>query len=366
MSGRLLVIAAGGTGGHMFPAQALAEAMLAKGWRVRLTTDKRGARYTSGFPAAVEVVTLRSGTLARGGLVAKALVPLQLIGGILAALLGFLRERPDVVVGFGGYPAIPAMGAAFLARVPRMLHEQNGVLGRVNQLFARHVHAVACGTADTKLPKGVMSEHTGNPVREAILTRAAAPYETGHDCPITILVVGGSQGARILSDVVPEAISNLSRELRERVHVVQQARPEDVARVSEHYVGKGIQAEVQTFYADIPDRLAQAQVVVCRSGASTVADVAIVGRPAIFVPLAAAIRDEQTANARALVEAGAAKLIPEEKLDPAILTAQLTEILSNPEQARNMARAALQCGVPDATERLVSMVERVAGTKDSK
>ncbi len=360
MSGPLLVIAAGGTGGHMFPAQALAEAMLAMGWRVRLSTDARGARYTGGFPDAVEVQVVGSATFARGGILQKIAVPFRILGGSLAAILRMRREQPAVVVGFGGYPAIPAMVAAWVLRKPRMIHEQNGVLGRVNQIFATRVDKVACGTWPTELPDGVEGEDVGNPVRAAVLARAGAGYIPPGDYPMSILMMGGSQGARILSDVVPAALAALPEDLRQNLRISHQAREEDVGRVEVAYAQAGISAEVQTFFTDVPDRLSEAQLLIARSGASTVADATVIGRPSIFVPLAQAIRDEQTANARAMVEAGAAVLMPESKFTPEALAETIERILGNPEAATQMAQAALSCGKPDATERLVALVETLA------
>ena len=357
---RLLVIAAGGTGGHMFPAQALAEAMLARGWRVRLSTDARGARYAGGFPAAVEVTQTGSATFARGGAAAKLAVPVRIAGGVAATLARFGRERPAVVVGFGGYPAIPAMAAAWMLRRPRMIHEQNGVLGRVNQVFARRVDRIACGTWPTTLPAGVEGMHTGNPVRAAILKRAGAPYIPPGDYPMSLLVMGGSQGARILSDVVPAALAALPERLRHLIRVAHQAREEDLERVRDYYAEMGIPAEVETFFHDVPERLAEAQLFIGRSGASTIADVSVIGRPAILVPFAAAAADHQSANARQLVDAGAAILLPERRFDAATLAAQVELVLDNPGGAAAMAAAALSCGVPDATERLAAMVEQLA------
>lgn len=365
MTAPLLIIAAGGTGGHMFPAQALAEAMLAKGWRVRLSTDARGARYTGGFPDAVDVQVVGSATFARGGMLGKLAVPFRILGGIAAAKWRMLRDRPTVVVGFGGYPAIPAMAAAWVLRCPRMIHEQNGVLGRVNQLFARRVDAVACGTWPTVLPSGVEGVHTGNPVRAAILDKHGAPYIPPGDYPMSVLVLGGSQGARILSDVVPPAIASLPEHIRRNVRVSHQARTEDVDRVTDYYATEMIKADVQTFFTDVPQRMAEAQLVISRSGASTVADVSIIGRPAIWVPLGSAIRDEQTANARQLVDAGAAILIPESRFEVATLTEQMTTVLSDEQGAARMAHAALGCAVPDATERLVQLVENLAEGRDT-
>ncbi|MDM7931955.1 UDP-N-acetylglucosamine--N-acetylmuramyl-(pentapeptide) pyrophosphoryl-undecaprenol N-acetylglucosamine transferase [Tabrizicola sp.] len=357
---RLLLIAAGGTGGHMFPAQALAEAMLARGWRVALSTDDRGARYAGGFPDAVRVERVASATFARGGAAAKLLVPLRIAGGIVGALWSQLHDRPAVVVGFGGYPSIPALTAAWVLRRPRMIHEQNGVLGRVNRVFARRVDKIACGTWPTDLPQGASGEHTGNPVRQTVLDRAGAGYIPPGDYPMSLLVIGGSQGARILSDLVPAAIAALPDPLRDRLRVAHQARAEDAERVAAAYDAAGVRAEVQPFFTDIPTRLSEAQLVISRSGASSVADIAVIGRPAILIPYAAATGDHQTANARGLVDAGAAILAPENGLDAGTLSGHIARILGQPAEAEAMARAALAQSRPDATDRLAALVEALA------
>ncbi len=361
MTAPLLMIAAGGTGGHMFPAQALAEAMIARGWRVKLSTDERGARYAGGFPPEVEVVVSASATFARGGVLARLAVPFRILGGILGATVKMLSDRPAVVVGFGGYPTIPALSAAVLTGRPRMIHEQNGVLGRVNRLFAARVHKVACGTWPTTLPEGVTGEHTGNPVRAAVLERAGAGYIAPGDYPMSLVVIGGSQGARILSEVVPEAVSRLPEGIRQHLRVAQQARPEDLDRVVAAYEQAGILAEVAPFFADIPRRLSEAQLVISRSGASSVADISVIGRPSVLIPFAAATDDHQTANARGLVDAGAAVLIPEKALDAATLADHMAAILGQSQAADQMARNALSQGRPDATERLVALVEALSG-----
>jgi len=355
-----LIIAAGGTGGHMFPAPALAEAVLRRGGEGTLFTDARGARYTGGFPHVVEVRQVSSATFARGGLLAKLVTPFRILGGILGATARMAREKPAVVVGFGGYPSIPAMGAAWLTGRPRMLHEQNGVLGRVNQVFAKRVDVVACGTWPTELPDGTNAVHTGNPVRAAVLERAGAAYIAPGDYPMSVVVIGGSQGARILSDVVPTAIAALPEPFRANIRVAQQARPEDQDRVAQAYAEMGVDAEVEPFFRDIPRRLSEAQLVISRSGASSVADISIIGRPSILVPLATAIRDEQTANARALVEANAAILMPESQFTPESLAQHITAILNQPNAALQMSLAALSTGLPDATERLAVLVEELA------
>jgi UDP-N-acetylglucosamine--N-acetylmuramyl-(pentapeptide) pyrophosphoryl-undecaprenol N-acetylglucosamine transferase len=361
----LLIIAAGGTGGHMFPAQALAEVMLRKGWRVKLSTDARGARYTGGFPHVVEIEEISSATFARGGIPAKLLVPFRVLGGIASATLRMMRDRPAMVVGFGGYPSIPAVSAAWILRRPRMLHEQNGVLGRVNRLFAKRVNAVACGTWPTDLPKGVEGTFTGNPVRAAVLERAGAAYIAPGDYPMSMLVMGGSQGARILSDMVPEAILKLPEELRGYLRIYHQAREEDRKRVEVYYASHGLVAVVKPFFNNVPALMSEAQLVISRAGASSVADIAVIGRPSILIPYAAATGDHQTANARGLVEAEAATMIPESKLDADTLSAQIKAILTTPIAASHMAQAALKCGRPDATEQLVEMVETLADTANT-
>jgi UDP-N-acetylglucosamine--N-acetylmuramyl-(pentapeptide) pyrophosphoryl-undecaprenol N-acetylglucosamine transferase len=361
MTPPLLLIAAGGTGGHMFPAQALAEAMVRRGWRVTLSTDARGARYAGGFPHVVRVERVAAATFARGGALARLAVPFRLAGGVAAALARMLRDRPAAVVGFGGYPTIPALAAAWLLRLPRMIHEQNGVLGRVNRAFARRVHAVACGSWPTALPAGVQGIHTGNPVRRAVAERAAAPYIPPGPYPMSLVVIGGSQGARILSEVVPAAVAALPGALRDRLRVAHQARPEDAAAATDGYARAGVRAEVAPFFADIPRRLSEAQLVISRAGASSVADIAAIGRPAILVPFAAAAGDHQTANARGMVEAGAAILIPEKALDADVLARHIAAVLEQPAAAERMAGNALAMARPEAAETLADLVLRLAG-----
>lgn len=362
----LLLIAAGGTGGHMFPAQALAEAMIAKGWQVKLSTDARGARYAGGFPNAVVIEEVASATFARGGALAKAVVPLKIAGGVIAASLAMLGSRPAVVVGFGGYPSIPALAAAVLLRRPRMIHEQNGVLGTVNTRFATRVDAVACGTWPTVLPPGVEGIHTGNPVRSSVLERAGAAYIPPGDYPMSLLVIGGSQGARVLSDVVPAAVAALPKALRSMLRVAHQARDEDALRARAAYEAADVDVEIAPFFADIPRRLSEAQLVISRSGASSVADIAVIGRPSILIPYAAAVGDHQAANARGLVDVGAAVMIRESELDPEMLSSHIARVLEDPDLALRMSLAALAQGMPDATERLVGVVEQLAKTGGDK
>lgn len=357
----LLVMAAGGTGGHMFPAQSLAETMLARGWRVKLSTDERGARYTSAFPSAVEIEVVPSATFARGGILAKLSVPFRILAGVISVRIKMKENRPEIVVGFGGYPSIPALSAAVLMGIPRIIHEQNGVLGRVNALFSKRVQAIACGTWPTTLPVGVDGEYVGNPVRSVVLEKAGAAYIPPGDYPMSILVFGGSQGARILSDEVPAALAELPEGIRKNLRVSHQARPEDQERVESFYSDHGMKAEVQPFFVDIPTRMSEAQLVICRAGASSIADIAVIGRPSILIPLAAAIRDEQTANARGLVDAGAAIALPELEVTAGRLSAEVARILQSPDDALKMAQAALSCGRPTAADDLAALVEKISG-----
>lgn len=350
----------------MFPAQALAELMLRRGWRVKLSTDARGARYTGGFPHSVEIEQVASATFARGGVLAKLAVPFRVMKGILGTAVAMLRDRPAVVVGFGGYPSIPALGAAVLLRLPRMIHEQNGVLGRVNQIFAKRVDIVACGTWPTALPEGIEGVHVGNPVRLSVYERAGASYIPPGDYPMSILVIGGSQGARVLSDVVPPAIAALPMDMLRHLRVAHQARDEDGERVATYYAEQGVDAEVLPFFHDIPARMSEAQLIISRSGASSVADISAIGRPSILIPYAAATGDHQSANARGLVEAGAAIRIPEGKLTIEALSEAILAVLDNPAGALQMTQAALSVGRPDAATELAALVEELAEQEPSR
>ena len=359
-AGKLALIAAGGTGGHMFPAQALAERLLAGGWRVKLSTDDRGARYAGGFPAEVAREVVRSATTARGGAAGKLVAPFRIGAGVTRSLADLRKDRPAIVVGFGGYPTIPAMTAALALRIPRMIHEQNGVMGRVNRLFAARVDMVACGTWPTALPEGVEAVHVGNPVRQAVLDRAGASYDSPGNGALRMLVIGGSQGARVLSRTVPAAVSELPEGVRARVRVSHQARAEDAAEVAAAYAAAGIEAEVQPFFSDVPERMARAHVVVSRAGASSLAEITVIGRPSILIPFAAATGDHQSANARALAESGAAVVLPESVLDISSLTRDLNAILTDAARAARMASAALSLGRPDAVARLYDLVTEIS------
>ncbi|MEO0914610.1 MAG: UDP-N-acetylglucosamine--N-acetylmuramyl-(pentapeptide) pyrophosphoryl-undecaprenol N-acetylglucosamine transferase, partial [Pseudomonadota bacterium] len=300
-----------------------------------------------------------SGSFAQGAWWERALVPFKILAGIVGALVSFLRDRPAVVAGFGGYPAIPAMISAIVLRLPRLIHEQNGVLGRVNKILAKRAHAVACGTWPTDLPPGVEAFHIGNPVRAAVKARAWAPYITPGDWPMDVLVFGGSQGARVMMKV-PEALAYLPEELRANLTVSHQARDEDAAKVRAAYDSLGVRADIRPFFDDIPDRMARAQLVICRSGASSIADLTVIGRPAILIPYPHATGDHQTANAKGLVEAGGAFMIPESGLTAEVLSGHIAAILAEPEGANAAAAASVKLGKPDAAEMLADLVGKIA------
>ncbi len=356
----LLVIAAGGTGGHMFIAQALAEEMLARGWRVRLATDARGVRYAGGFPPEVERQATAAATFAQGSLLTRATAPAAIAAGAMASIAAMRRDRPACVAGFGGYPSVPAMIAAAWLKVPCFIHEANGVPGRVNRAFATRVDVVACGTWPTALPKGARPVHTGNPVRAAVLARRGATYVEPGDWPMGLLVIGGSQGAGLFGRVVPEALKLLAPELRALLRLSQQVRPEDMDRVRAAYEELGLAADLRAFFEDVPDRLAEATLVISRAGASSIADISVVGRPAILIPYAAATDDHQAANAAGMVSAGGAFMIRENELTAEVLAGHITAILGDPEGASAMARASRESGRPDATLHLAALVEDLA------
>lgn len=357
----LLVIAAGGTGGHMFPAQALAEEMLSRGWRVKLSTDARGMRYAGGFPEAVTRRSLSAATFSRGGIKAKLVAPFRIGWGIVEAVQWFGFDKPAVVAGFGGYPALPALAGAMYHRRPRLIHEQNGVLGRVNKLFAARVDALTCGVFPvTNAPAGAHMIDMGNPIRDAVKAAMAQEYRAPGDGPLDLLIFGGSQGASVFAELIPAALAELPLELRDRLRITQQVRGVEIAAVSAIYKTAGVEAELAEFFDDMPRRLANAHLVICRAGASTVSELTAIGRPSVLVPYPAAMDDHQTANAMPLADAGAAVLAQESGLTGAALAGHIRAILSDPAQATAMATAAKAMGRPAAASDLADLVETLA------
>jgi UDP-N-acetylglucosamine--N-acetylmuramyl-(pentapeptide) pyrophosphoryl-undecaprenol N-acetylglucosamine transferase len=352
----LVIVAAGGTGGHLFPAEALAIALSRRGVTVDLVTDERASRYGE-FPGrATHIVP--SATFAGRSPFHIAGAISKLGRGTIRALCLFGRLRPAAVVGFGGYPTIPPLFAAVLRGIPTVVHEQNGVLGRANRLLARRVQSIATGfrgllADDRELAAKVT--HTGNPIRPAVVEAAAVPYPDAHG-PLGILVFGGSQGARVMAEVVPPAIELVPMAVRARLTVTQQAREEDIARVRSAYGRLGIAAEVEPFFRDLPARIAASHVVIARSGASTVAELAAIGRPAILVPLPHALDQDQRANAGMLERAGGAIVMEQTDFTPDRVAAEIARLAAAPEKLTAMAAAARGQGVLDGADRLADLV----------
>ncbi len=364
---RPIVIAAGGTGGHLFPAEALAAELIARGRRVALMTDARSGAIHSDVFAGRECFVLRGAGIAGRGAVRAARGVAAIGAGAIQARAILAGIDPAVLVAFGGYPSVaPILGARMLRRGPVVvLHEQNAVLGRANRFLARHASLLALSFPETqRVPPAVRSAFIGNPVRPAIAALAGAPYTPPRD-QIRLAVLGGSLGARVFSDVVPAAITALPAALRARLHVTQQCRTEDLARVRQAYAASGIHPDLSPFFPDVADRLAAAHLVITRAGASTVAELAVAGRPAIVVPLPHAIDDHQTANASALVAAGGAWMIPQPDFTASALGRVLTELLDQPARLTTTAAAARAIARPDAASRLADAVESFAPTSET-
>ena len=357
---RLIVLAAGGTGGHVFPAEALARELMARGHRLALGTDRRGDAY-GGALGEIETHRIRAGGIAGKGPLAKVRSVAELGLGTLQARSLLKDIKPSAVVGFGGYASIPTMMAAGLAGIPTVLHEQNAILGRANRLLADRAKAIAVSFPESRgIPARAEGKvtHTGMPVRTNILDVREAPYPSFTDGrSFNILVLGGSQGARVLSQVIPEAMGKLSDKIRDRLNITQQCRPEDLEVVRGTYKRLKIDAELASFFDDVPERLAAAHLVISRSGASTVAELLAAGRPALLVPYRYAIDDHQSLNAHAVDEVGAGWLIPEPDFTAESLASRLESMFGMPMLLEKAAEAALKAGRTDATERLASLVE---------
>jgi UDP-N-acetylglucosamine--N-acetylmuramyl-(pentapeptide) pyrophosphoryl-undecaprenol N-acetylglucosamine transferase len=357
-AGMNFVLAAGGTGGHLFPAQALAELLVGGGAAVNLATDRRADAFAAAVPG-VQLCRVSAGRIG-GGPIRSAYGLAEIAVGIMQARRLLRRLAPDAVVGFGGYPSAPTMLAAVQLGYTSLIHEQNAVLGRANRLLARRVGRIATGFAETaglRAADQARVVFAGNPVRPAIRAVADIAYAPpGPDRPIELLILGGSQGARVFADVVPPALAALPPTLRARLRVSQQARPEDCARVAAQLRDAGIAAEVESFFRDVPARLARAQLAICRAGASTIAELAAVGRPAVLVPYPYAADDHQAANGGAVAAAGAGWVMPQAALSAAALTQVLSERLADPAGLALAAAQARRFACVDAAERLMAAV----------
>jgi UDP-N-acetylglucosamine--N-acetylmuramyl-(pentapeptide) pyrophosphoryl-undecaprenol N-acetylglucosamine transferase len=361
MSGRVAVVAAGGTGGHLFPAQALAEALISRGWRITLATDERGAQFADKFPAEHRL-GLSAATFRRGDPVGMVRAGGHIGRGVLQARAAFKRLNPAVVVGFGGYPSLPAMLAAFTAGVPTVIHEQNAVIGRANRMLAPRATAIACAFPTLKKAPASVKDRAvvvGNPIRPPIRALYEAPYKRPSKT-IHLLITGGSQGARLLSELPPMAVQLLPEALRGRLKVHQQTRTDSIDHARKAYAEALVEAEIAPFFRDMAARLGEAHLVIGRAGASTCCELAVAGRPAILVPLKVALDDDQGQNARLLADAGAAVVISEDELTPESLAEMLQRLLGHPAELAKMADAARSVAVPDAAEKLADLVEQTA------
>jgi len=355
------VLAAGGTGGHMIPAHALAAELKSRGHGVMLITDDRGTRFPGLFDN-VPVHILPAGRLG-GGPVGwlKALGAVAKGRGQAKKL--YREHKPDAVVGFGGYPAFPSLLAASALNIPTVLHEQNAVLGRVNRLLAGDAEAIGTAFTEVERLKPKYKDKTvlvGNPVRESVAKLGELPFPPFDEfAPLKILVTGGSQGATVLSEVVPEGLGLLHPSLRRRLQIVQQCRPDDIDQVRVRYADLGIPAELMTYIEDMPDKLADAHLIVGRAGASTIAELTAAGRPAILIPYPAATDDHQTANARDMTKAGGARTIQQTNFTPSVLARQIEAMAADPIALNNAAARALSVGRPHAARDLADLAERI-------
>ncbi len=354
-SPKKVLLAAGGTGGHMFPAQALAEGLKAEGWDIAMMTDARGLKHCDRIPAD-PIIEIQAASI-------SPRKPLQAIKGILKLAKGvgqakaFIRDwKPDVVVGFGGYPAFPAMRAAQSAGLPTLLHEQNAVLGRVNRVFAaKATHVVSGFEILKKVSPDAKVTNLGNPMRAQVAAAVPASYSPPTDT-IHLLVVGGSLGARILSETLPKAVALLPEDMRSRLNVVQQTTESALDDARQAYKDAGVVALCETFFSDIEVHLARAHYIVARAGASSVSEIALMGKPSLLIPLAIAMDDHQTVNAQSLEGHGAADILPELEFTPQSVANILEDRLNDSSWLSSAAAAARSCGRPRAAYDLTQLV----------
>ncbi len=358
-----IVLATGGTGGHVFPAQALARVLQERGHRLVLVTDVRGGSY-GGLLDNLETYRIRAAGISGRGLIARISAVLQLGLGLLQARRLLRRLRPRCVVGFGGYPSVPTMVAAAQLGFRTVIHEQNAVLGRANRVLAPRADRIATAFDTTAMLRDAdraRAVRTGNPVRSEVIASARPYVAPAADGPIEILVVGGSQGAAIFGEIVPPALIGLPESPRRRLRIAQQCRKDTLDGVRAAYAGAGLEVELAPFFADIPARLARAHLVICRSGASTVAELTAAGRPAIMIPYPHAIDDHQRENAARLCDAGGGWMMPQDSLTAAGLAALVRSLLDTPDRLASAAACAARTGTPDAAARLADIVCALIG-----
>lgn len=360
MTTRTALLCAGGTGGHLFPAEALSHELIARGWSVHLATDSRAQRFAGSFPAE-EIHAIQSATFGSRNPLAMVRSALSIWNGVREAGSVIKRIKADTVVGFGGYPTLPPVFAATRRRVPTLVHEQNAVMGRANKALAARVTAIAGGFLTEEGPFADKTVTTGNPVRPAVLDAADTPYHPAiAGKPFDLLVFGGSQGAQFFSEILPLAVTLLPQAARARLRIVQQARPEDEQALKAAYAAAGIVAEVSTFFTDMSQRIANASFVISRSGASTVSEIAVIGRPALLVPYPHALDHDQAANAAALERVGGAEIVTQDRLTPDRLRGMIEIAMNMPDKLAAMAEASRSVGRPKAAALLADLVEAIS------
>lgn len=353
----IIVLATGGTGGHLFPAEALAKTLQARGKEIVVMTDKRGKSYGDVFPGArIEIVP--SAAFSDRSAIRLISAPFEILAGLVVSFAKLKRLRPAAVIGFGGYPSLPVMLAACMGGFPTAILSPDALLGRANRLLMNYVRVIAANFPLVRfLPHNTKKiVYTGNPLRPEVIARTAAPYP-GFGEDFRLLVFGGSQGARVFSERVPAAIAALPAEIKSRLFIVQQCRPEDIDSVRRAYAAMGVKAELSSFFKNLPEEMARAHLVVARSGAGTVSELAAIGRPAILVPLPHALDDNQTPNAEALVKAGGGWRVPQSEFTPEKIAEMLSAAFAAPVRLAEMAVAAQSLAKPKATEALADLVE---------
>jgi UDP-N-acetylglucosamine--N-acetylmuramyl-(pentapeptide) pyrophosphoryl-undecaprenol N-acetylglucosamine transferase len=357
----VIVLSAGGTGGHLFPAQAMAGELQRRGHSIVVMTDARFKNYATAFPSA-RIETVPSAAFSDRSFIRLASAPFEIAAGITLSLLKLGRLKPAAVVGFGGYPSVPVMLAAVMRGIPTAILTPDALMGRANRLIMNRVRLIAANFPLVRfLPRDMKKVvYTGNTLRPEVVALAGAPYDTPTATgPLKLLVFGGSQGARVFSELVPAAIALLPDAIRARLDIVQQARPEDLDAARATYAAAGVKADLAPFFSDLPSRIATAHLVICRSGAGTVSELAVIGRPAILVPLPHALDDNQTPNADALANAGGGWRVRQSELTPQKLAGMLTDAFSAPDLARRAA-AARSIALDHGTERFADAVEQIA------
>ncbi|WP_299349020.1 undecaprenyldiphospho-muramoylpentapeptide beta-N-acetylglucosaminyltransferase [uncultured Maritalea sp.] len=360
------IVSAGGSGGHLFPAQALAHELMRRGHTVQLMTDKRANSFVAEFPAEkTHIIPAATPNLRAPAKAFQA--GISILQGIAKAYGILKREDPDAVIGFGGYPTFPPLIAATLRGVPTVLHEQNAVLGRANRATARFADIIALSFDMTKFAEKFEDKCivTGNPVRDLVVEAAKKPYPALHDDgPINVLVTGGSQGAQVFSDMLPGAMMNIPDQLRSRIHLVQQCRADDLKRATAVYAETRLNVELAPFFKDLPRRIANAHLVICRAGASTIFELAQIGRPAIYVPLPGSLDQDQLHNAQNMVDVGGGVILEQGNLSPHLLATELTKILCDPEKLKTMAQNAKKLSTQDAVAKLALVAQDAANEEE--